>query len=256
MKLFVITIDEPIYINKFVKDVIEMRRENVVGVAILNRTNVYRRKISKRVIQDVLIGCLIFSLADIVKILYYKVMDGLARYFKIKTHYKMTDICADYGIPVYLINDPNDSQFVEFLRGLGIDIILHQTPVILRREIISAPTKCIINRHMSCLPEYRGVLPVFWQFYNRERNCGISIHMVNEYIDSGKIVIQKSMEINERDTISSVYKKLFLISAGCADEAINIICSDGEMLDNDVAGHTAYSFPKCSDLLKFILKLN
>jgi methionyl-tRNA formyltransferase len=61
---------------------------------------------------------------------------------------------------------------------------------------------------MSFLPYNRGAHPIFWAFYD-ENECGITIHELDEGIDTGPIIFQKKVEIDERKyTFSGAHKRL------------------------------------------------
>lgn len=70
-----------------------------------------------------------------------------------------------------------------------------------------------INFHYGLLPEYRGVNPVFSQMQQGEAFGGITIHWVDEKIDTGAIVIQEKIPIEEDDTFGMQLYKLGMLGA-------------------------------------------
>ena len=66
----------------------------------------------------------------------------------------------------------------------------------------------IFNVHLSLLPKYRGPSPVEFSILNQDRITGFTVFHINEAIDSGKIVFQQDIEINNIDYASDVYDKL------------------------------------------------
>ncbi len=79
---------------------------------------------------------------------------------------------------------------------------------ILGKRLINK-TKCpIINLHISYLPYNRGSHPNFWSFYD-ETPSGVTIHLVDEGIDTGPILYQKYVRFNKREvTFEQTYNKL------------------------------------------------
>ena len=80
---------------------------------------------------------------------------------------------------------------------------------ILRKEILSLFTDKAINLHLSFLPYNRGADPNFWSFIDGTPK-GVSIHFLDEGIDTGDIIVQKevSFGLPEVETLSSSYNKL------------------------------------------------
>ena len=68
------------------------------------------------------------------------------------------------------------------------------------------PGRCI-NIHPSKLPEYRGPVPTAWAIANGEKEYGISIHLMDEGIDTGDILVQEIFPIVRDDTGFSLYTK-------------------------------------------------
>jgi hypothetical protein len=64
-----------------------------------------------------------------------------------------------------------------------------------------------INLHISYLPWGRGAHPLFWALYSGEP-IGVSIHYVDEGIDTGPIIIQREVQIDERGTLTTEYQAL------------------------------------------------
>ncbi len=70
------------------------------------------------------------------------------------------------------------------------------------------PTRLAINLHPSLLPAYRGPDPVFWQLQRDEKQTGISLHVVSEALDSGPILLQKSIAYPQGATRRALDKLL------------------------------------------------
>jgi methionyl-tRNA formyltransferase len=67
-------------------------------------------------------------------------------------------------IPVTMVDDLNDSTFVQSVNQYGIDVLISvAAPQIIKTPLIEAPKQACINIHNGKLPMYRGMLPNFWQ---------------------------------------------------------------------------------------------
>lgn len=79
---------------------------------------------------------------------------------------------------------------------------------IIRKEVISAFPKNIINLHISYLPYNRGSNPNFWSFMDNSPK-GVTIHLIDEGLDTGDILIQKKIAFDESKlTFSESYQML------------------------------------------------
>ena len=69
----------------------------------------------------------------------------------------------------------------------------------------------IINIHPSLLPRYKGLNTHKRVIKNNEKYTGCTVHYVNMYLDSGKIILQKKVRITKKDTAKSIEKKVLKI---------------------------------------------
>lgn len=112
------------------------------------------------------------------------------------------------GLPTFQPTNVNNSEFIEKLKRFqGQLFILSGYNQILKPKIINLPEKGCINLHGGKLPEYRGTAPINWQIINGEKIGGCCILYVDEGIDTGPIIVQKSYKISENDTSIDIVKK-------------------------------------------------
>ena len=78
---------------------------------------------------------------------------------------------------------------------------------ILKKEHINSSKNPIINLHISYLPWNKGADPNYWSWVNNTPK-GVTIHTINRGIDTGDIFIQKEVNFNKDETLSSSYNKL------------------------------------------------
>ena len=67
----------------------------------------------------------------------------------------------------------------------------------------------IINIHPSLLPKYKGLYAIEQALANNDRNIGVSVHYVNEQLDSGEIIIQDSVNVeglNEEQVFEKIHE--------------------------------------------------
>jgi len=104
-------------------------------------------------------------------------------------------------------NTLRGEEKIKLLRSLELDyILLAWWPHIIKQPIITIPQKGVLNFHPSYLPYNRGKHYNFWTILE-DTPFGVTIHFVNEKIDSGDIVFQKRIAKNWEDTGKSLYRK-------------------------------------------------
>lgn len=116
------------------------------------------------------------------------------------------DLALSLKIPVYQPENVNGGDMVKILKKYNLDLILLAGyRQIVKNEIISLPKLGCINIHESLLPKYRGHAPTNWSIINGETETGVTVHFVDEGVDTGDIIVQEKVEIGPNDTIMDVY---------------------------------------------------
>ena len=84
----------------------------------------------------------------------------------------------------------------------------------------------IINIHPSLLPKYKGLNTHKRVINNNEKFTGCTVHYVNKFLDSGKIIIQKKVRIKKNDNPKSIEKKVLKIEHKIYPRAIQRVLSN------------------------------
>lgn len=133
-------------------------------------------------------------------------------------------LAEEYGIPVYQY-DKIRVEGVEDLKALKPDIMITCAfGQILSEEILNIPKLGVINIHASLLPEYRGASPIHYAILDGKNKTGITIMKTDVGIDTGDIILQKEIDINDDETCGELFDRLSVLGAQCIIEALpNII---------------------------------
>jgi len=83
---------------------------------------------------------------------------------------------------------------------------------IIPKQLLDYPKYKCINTHASLLPKYRGPSPIQSALLNGEESTGISIMYMNEKMDEGDILYQKSINIDIKDTSTILFNKLAILT--------------------------------------------
>ena len=84
--------------------------------------------------------------------------------------------------------------------------------IIVTKDVIEAFEYGIINSHFSLLPQWRGADPITFAILSGQQKSGVSLMLIDEGMDTGKILAQKSLAIDKSETTSSLTEKLIILS--------------------------------------------
>lgn len=94
---------------------------------------------------------------------------------------------------------------------------------ILSKEILDMPKYGCINVHASLLPRYRGASPIQQAILDGEKETGVTIMQMDEGVDTGDILMKKTVEISAKETGGSLFDKLSDAGAGLIVEALKAL---------------------------------
>ena len=107
-----------------------------------------------------------------------------------------------------------DQKVLEILKGLSPDVLVVAAyGKILPLEYLNLAPFGAVNVHPSLLPKYRGPSPIQWVLLKGEKETGVTTFLMDEGVDSGPILLQERVPIEEEDTYSSLLEKLSRLSA-------------------------------------------
>ena len=115
----------------------------------------------------------------------------------------------DKGIKLFQPAHVKDESFISELRKLTPDVIaVVSFGRILSKSILSIPRLGCVNLHASLLPEYRGAAPINWAIMNGDRVTGVTTILMDVGMDTGDILLQRKVAIEDDDTAGSLHNRL------------------------------------------------
>jgi len=98
------------------------------------------------------------------------------------------------------VNSVNSNECLEFLTDLNPDLIIVNGTRIINNKILNNVPALFINTHVGITPEYRGVHGAYWALVNNDiENCGVTVHKVDEGIDTGDLIVQSKINVTKND---------------------------------------------------------
>lgn len=129
-----------------------------------------------------------------------------------------------YNIPYHKGIKVNSDEFYELATSYNCDLFVSMSfNQIFRNRIINLPQLKTINCHAGKLPFYRGRNILNWALINDEKEFGITVHYIDEGIDTGDMILQRTFPITDNDNYSTLLEVAYKECATILYDAIKII---------------------------------
>jgi len=129
----------------------------------------------------------------------------------------------DAGYPVLQPVSLKDPSFADALRESAADVFVVVAFRILPREIYTIPPNGSFNLHASLLPKYRGAAPINWALMNGEIESGVTTFFLQDAVDTGSIILQSRITIQEDMTAGELHDQLAVLGAVSVLQTVNLI---------------------------------
>jgi len=158
--------------------------------------------------------------------------------------FSMSDLTRSYNVPVLKVGNLNGPLAVETLHSLKPDLGVVIGTRILKRSTFAVPSIGCINVHMGKVPEYRGLPPGFWELYEDQPSAGVTIHFIDDGLDTGDIIGEDSVPIHPQDSPTTLEKKLGLLSCDLLRRCVTQL-TKGKVVGHPqvVSGHKPRTSP-------------
>lgn len=134
-------------------------------------------------------------------------------------------LAFDNNIDVLVEKNINSQDFIELTKNkYDVDLFVSMSfNQIFKNKIINLPRLKTINCHAGKLPFYRGRNILNWALINDEKEFGITVHYVDEGIDTGDIILQRTFQILDSDDYNTLLEKAYEECANILYDAIVLI---------------------------------
>jgi folate-dependent phosphoribosylglycinamide formyltransferase PurN len=133
-------------------------------------------------------------------------------YITMRAQNRIKTICHNMGLEpteplspsIQKIDSVNSEAFRRHLTEINPDIIVVNGTRIIGKKTLSATKAIFINSHQGITPAYRGAHGAYWALYkNDKENCGVTVHLVDEGIDTGNIIGKSKIEPTTEDSFAT-----------------------------------------------------
>jgi methionyl-tRNA formyltransferase len=158
-------------------------------------------------------------------------------------------IAALRDVPSRVVLQVNAPEYVARLRALDVDLLVSvAASQIFKEPLLTVPRLDAINVHTGPLPQYRGMMPVFWQMRDGQPSIGITIHTMTPKIDLGEIVLARRVPLDGLRTLDAVTREMKRHGAhALLDLLSQYVDGTVERTRMDEAGGAYRSFPTAPD---------
>lgn len=141
------------------------------------------------------------------------------------TYSPVKEFALKNKITVYNPVSLKDPEFISALKELKPDLFAVVAFRILPKEVYSIPVKGSFNLHGSLLPKYRGAAPIQWALINGDKQTGVTTFFLEDKIDTGNIILQENLPINDEDDFGSLHDKMMMLGSEVVLKTITLIDS-------------------------------
>lgn len=129
------------------------------------------------------------------------------------------------NIPLIQPQGLRGAEVYEWVKSLSPDLlVLAFVTDFVPKSVIDLATYGGINYHPSLLPKYRGGTAINWTVIYGEKETGVTIHYIDEGLDTGDIILQEKVDIGPDDTVASLYfNKLYPLGIRLIRETVKLI---------------------------------
>lgn len=133
------------------------------------------------------------------------------------------EYALEKGIPLLQPEKLKDEAFQSDLKAWNADLQIVVAFRMLPESVWNMPRLGTFNLHASLLPQYRGAAPINWAVINGEKETGVTTFFLTHDIDTGNIIMQEKVKIDETDNVGTVHDKLMTLGADLVTKTVDKI---------------------------------
>ena len=115
------------------------------------------------------------------------------------------------NLPLLQPEKLKDENFLKALREWNADLQIVVAFRMLPEVVWNMPRLGTFNLHASLLPQYRGAAPINWAIINGDTMTGVTTFFLSHAIDTGRIIMQRTLPITSEDNAGTIHDKLMFL---------------------------------------------
>ena len=244
LRVLLVTENDPLYVRQFF-DVFfaELPRDRIelVGVTVSRAFHEPILKTARRVHR-------FYGTVDFLRL--------LPRYILAKLGgQSIASLAAGHGFPLLPADSVNSQEYIDKVKALRPEMIVSvAAPEIFKSPLLSVASIGCLNIHSGKIPEYRGMMPTFWQMLEGKPFVTVTVHEMVAKLDAGGVVDTLEFPLEERDSLDRVISGTKQGGARLMIRVLERIAQARAMPDAtplDMSKARLFKFPQPSDVAKF-----
>jgi peptidoglycan/xylan/chitin deacetylase (PgdA/CDA1 family) len=134
--------------------------------------------------------------------------------------FSLEELAERFSFVVHRVENLNSVDAADTLRRTGAHLGIVLGTRILKRSTFAVPPLGCINLHKGKVPEYRGMPPAFWELYEGRPTAGVTVHFVDDHLDTGDVVGTCEITVHPNETEQSLRTKLDIQGAKLLAESV------------------------------------
>jgi|GEM_PF-3199796 len=168
---------------------------------------------------------------------------------------RLVEVAKHYSVPLISIRDVNEEDTYRSIASKKYDVVLSifYGQIIRPDALFALNESVLINLHPSILPKYAGMNPVFWALANSEKTTGLTAHLIEKKIDSGRILCAHEEAIQPCDTHHSLYRRIVISASPMVRNMLVRLLRTGShpCYSQGKEGRNYVSFPTAEAMRRF-----
>lgn len=163
-------------------------------------------------------------------------------------HTSVQQLAWERNIPLWEVARLTDPAVSELFTGYQPDLLCVACfPHYIPASILAIPRLGALNVHPSLLPANRGPEPLFWTFRLGHEQTGVTIHLMDEQLDHGDILVQEAFDVPEGISYAELEEECAELGGALLVQAVNALASgQAERRPQDESQSSAYPYPSNS----------
>ncbi|MDC0177151.1 methionyl-tRNA formyltransferase [Polaribacter sp.] len=133
---------------------------------------------------------------------------------------------SSINLPIFQPTNLKNEEFNKELKALKADLQIVVAFRMLPKIVWQMPKYGTFNLHASLLPAYRGAAPIHWAIINGETKTGVTTFFIDDKIDTGEIILQEEMTVQNNETVGTLHDKLMYLGSNLVATTVDLISTE------------------------------
>ena len=244
LRVLLVTENDPLYVRQFF-DVFfaELPRDRVdlVGVTVARAFHEPLTKTARRVHR-------FYGTVDFLRL--------LPRYILAKLSGRsIASLARSHGFPLVEAASVNSQEYIDAVTALKPEMIVSvAAPEIFKSPLLKVASIGCLNIHSGKIPEYRGMMPTFWQMLEKKPAVTVTVHEMVPKLDAGGVVDTFEFPLHESDSLDRVISGTKQEGARLMIRVLERIAASRQMprtTELDMSKARLFKFPQPDDVRRF-----